>query len=117
MWLMLQQEEARDLVLATGTTTSVRDFVEMAFAAMDIDVVWRGEGVDEKGYDKETDACIIEIDPRYYRPTEVDLLLGDATRARETLGWEPRYDLAEIAEEMVQYDMSEVRSVGFVHDS
>ena len=107
MWLMLQQGEAHDLVLATGTTTSVRDFVDMAFAAADIEVAWKGEGVDEKGYDAETGECIVEVDPRYYRPTEVDLLLGDASKAREALGWEPRYDLAEMAEEMVASDLEE----------
>jgi len=110
MWLMLQQETARDLVLATGTTTSVREFVEMAFRAADIEIAWEGEGVDERGYDAETGACVVEIDPRYYRPTEVDLLLGDAAKARETLGWAPRYDLAEMAEEMVASDIEEARS-------
>jgi GDPmannose 4,6-dehydratase len=109
MWLMLQQEKARDLVLATGTTTSVRDFVDMAFAAADIDVAWKGEGIDEKGYDGETGECLVEIDPRYYRPTEVDLLLGDASKAREALGWAPRYDLAEMAEEMVRSDVEEAQ--------
>ena len=82
-----------------------RDFVDMAFAAADIDVAWEGEGVDEKGYDAEIGECIVEIDPRYYRPTEVDLLLGDASQAREALGWAPRYDLAEMAEEMVASDI------------
>jgi len=109
MWLMLQQEKARDLVLATGTTTSVRDFVDMAFAAADINVAWEGEGREEKGYNAETGECIVEVDPRYYRPTEVDLLLGDASKAREALGWEPRYDLAEMAEEMVNSDLHEAR--------
>ncbi len=109
MWLMLQQDQARDLVLATGTTTSVRDFVDMAFSAADIDVAWKGEGVEEKGYHAETGECIVEVDPRYYRPTEVDLLLGDASKARETLGWEPRHDLVEMAEEMVRSDLAEVQ--------
>ncbi|HHP7239304.1 GDP-mannose 4,6-dehydratase [Longibacter sp.] len=116
MWLMLQQDEARDLVLATGTTTSVRDFVDMAFAAADIDVAWEGEGVDEKGYNAETGDCIVEIDPRYYRPTEVDMLLGDAGKAREALGWAPRYDLSETAEEMVASDLEEVTKVLTVHE-
>jgi GDPmannose 4,6-dehydratase len=110
MWLMLQQEKARDLVLATGTTTSVRDFADMAFAAADIDVAWEGDGVDEIGYDAETGECIVEIDPRYYRPTEVDLLLGDASKARAVLGWEPRYGLAEMAEEMVREDLEEAKA-------
>ncbi|NBC86214.1 MAG: GDP-mannose 4,6-dehydratase [Bacteroidetes bacterium] len=109
MWLMLQQEKARDLVLATGKTTSVRDFVDMAFAAADIDVVWKGEGRDEKGYDAESGECIVEVDPSYYRPTEVDLLLGDASKARESLGWEPRYTLDEMAEEMVRSDLAEAQ--------
>jgi GDPmannose 4,6-dehydratase len=73
-------------------------------------VAWEGEGVDEKGYDAETGECIVEVDPRYYRPTEVDLLLGDASKAREALGWEPRYDLAEMAAEMVRSDIRECES-------
>jgi len=114
MWLMLQQEKARDLVLATGKTTSVRNFVDMAFQAADIDVRWEGEDREEKGYDAETGECLVEVDPRYYRPTEVDLLLGDSTKAREALGWEPRYDLAEMAKEMVRSDMEEAEQANQV---
>ena len=110
MWLMLQQDEARDLVLATGTTTSVREFVNMSFKAAGIDVAWEGEGVDEKGYDADTGKCVVEVDPRYYRPTEVDLLLGDAAKARETLGWTHDYDLATMTEEMVEADLQEAQT-------
>ena len=107
MWLMLQQDEARDLVLATGRTTSVREFVDMAFQAVDIDIAWTGDGEDEKGYDPETGDCLVEVDPRYYRPTEVDLLLGDASKAREALGWTHDYDLEAMTKEMVESDLED----------
>ena len=107
MWRMLQQEEARDLVLATGRTTSVRAFVEMAFQAADIEIAWTGENEEEKGYDAETGDCLVEVDPRYYRPTEVDLLLGDASKAREVLGWTHDYDLEAMTKEMVEGDLED----------
>lgn len=107
MYLMLQQDTPDDYVLATGQTTTVRDFATLAFKAADIDIVWKGDGEDEKGYDADTGQCVVDIDPRYYRPTEVDLLLGDAAKAREQLGWTPRYSLDEMAEEMVREDIKE----------
>jgi GDPmannose 4,6-dehydratase len=106
MWLMLQQEKPDDYVLATGETTSVRQFVEWAFADVGIDLEWKGSGVDEKGYDAKTGVCLVEIDPRYFRPTEVDLLLGDPTKARQTLGWQHRTTVRELAAEMVREDIT-----------
>lgn len=109
MWLMLQQDTPKDYVLATGETHTVRSFCEKAFAAAGIHVVWEGEGVDTKGRHSETGDVIVAIDPSYFRPTEVDLLLGDATMAREELGWQPRYTLDAMIEEMVATDLQEAR--------
>ncbi|MBY3193458.1 GDP-mannose 4,6-dehydratase [Rhizobium laguerreae] len=105
MWLMLQQDKPDDYVLATGETTSVRQFVEWAFADVGIILEWRGAGVDEKGYDAASGACLVEIDPRYFRPTEVDLLLGDPTKARQKLGWNHKTTVRELATEMVREDI------------
>lgn len=105
MWLMLQQDVADDYVLATGETTEVRTFVEWAFEDVGIQLEWRGQGVDEKGYCKATGRCLVEIDPRYFRPTEVDLLIGDPTKAREKLGWSHQTSVRDLAREMVQADL------------
>lgn len=114
MWLMLQQPEPEDFVIATGVTTSVRDFVSMAFANAGILLKFEGSGVNEKAVvaaitNSESKAMVgeivVEIDPRYFRPTEVDLLLGDATKAKEKLGWVPKYDLEQLTREMVQADL------------
>ena len=105
MWLMLQQDEPDDYVLATGQTHTVRRCCEYAFAAAGIDLIWRGEGADEKGYDAATGNLIVAIDPRYFRPTEVDLLLGDATKARQKLGWTQRYTFEVMIEEMIAADL------------
>ncbi|MBB3998512.1 GDP-mannose 4,6-dehydratase [Aureimonas pseudogalii] len=105
MWLMMQQEKPDDYVLATGETTYVRQFVEWAFAEVGITIEWRGTGVDEKGFDAATGACLIEVDPRYFRPTEVELLLGDPTKAREVLGWKHETGVRELVAEMVREDM------------
>ena len=103
-WLMLQQEQPEDFVIATGVQYSVRDFVNAAAAEIGIAVEWRGSGVDEKGYDAHGN-CIVQVDPRYFRPTEVETLLGDATKAREKLGWTPRISFAELVAEMVREDL------------
>ena len=95
MWMMMQQDEPDDYVLATGETTTVRQFVEWAFAEVDIEIQWKGEGVDEKGYDAATGRCLVEVDPRYFRPTEVELLLGDPTKAQTKLGLEARDERAK----------------------
>jgi GDPmannose 4,6-dehydratase len=109
MWRILQLDEPGDYVLATGRTTSVREFCEMAFQAAGIELAWEGEDIDEKGYDRESGECVVEIDPRYYRPTEVDLLLGDAERAREKLNWKPSTSLEKMTREMVEKDLTEAR--------
>jgi GDPmannose 4,6-dehydratase len=105
MWRMLQQDEPDDYVLATGETVPVRQFVEWAFDEVGIRIEWRGEGIDEKGYDAATGTCLVEVDPRYFRPTEVDLLIGDPTKAREKLGWSHKTSAEELAREMVQADL------------
>lgn len=105
MWRMLQQDKAEDYVLATGVTHSVRKFCELAFGQLGIKLEWKGEGVDEKGYNAETNELIIEIDPRYFRPAEVDLLVGDPTKAKTELGWEHKVSLEELVKEMVESDL------------
>ena len=105
MWLMVQQDAPGDYVLATGQTTTVRQFVEWCFEDAGFELRWAGEGVDEKGYDVRTGRCLVEIDPRYFRPTEVDLLLGDATKAREELGWRHETSARDLAREMIKADL------------
>ncbi len=105
MWMMLQQDEPDDYVLATGETTPVRDFVGWAFEDVGIGLDWRGEGVDEKGYCRRSGKCLIEVDPRYFRPTEVDLLLGDPRKAQQKLGWRHKTSPRDLAREMVQADL------------
>ncbi|MER8554242.1 GDP-mannose 4,6-dehydratase [Mesorhizobium sp. M0983] len=105
MWMMMQQDQPDDYVLATGKTTPVRQFVEWVFEDVGVELEWRGEGVDEKGYDVETGRCLVQVDPRYFRPTEVDLLLGDATKAKEKLGWMHETSVRELAAEMVREDL------------
>jgi GDPmannose 4,6-dehydratase len=108
MWLMLQQDEPDDLVIATGKMHSVREFVDMAFAEVGIHLKWRGMGADEVGIDDETEKVVVEIDPRYYRPTEVELLIGDPTKAKEKLGWEAKVGLRELVKMMVDGDMGKL---------
>ena len=105
MWLMLQQDEADDYVLATGETTPVRTFVEWAFADVGITLTWTGEGVNERGIDAATGRELVAVDPRYFRPTEVDLLIGDPTKAHTKLGWKHETPVRELAREMVQEDL------------
>ncbi len=104
-WLMMQQDHAEDFVIATGVQYSVRDFVNKAAKAVGIEMQWKGEGADEKGYDKATGKCLVEVDPRYFRPTEVETLLGDPTKAKEKLGWVPKITLEEMVTEMVENDL------------
>jgi len=107
MWLMLQSEKPEDFVAATGETHSVREFVVKAFACVDIDLRWRGEGVDEVGFDAaDPDRVLVRIDPKYFRPTEVDLLLGDPTKAKTLLGWEPTTKFDDLVREMVLADIN-----------
>jgi GDPmannose 4,6-dehydratase len=105
-WLILQQDVPDDFVIATGQQYSVREFVAAAAARLDIAIEWRGEGVDENGYDKDSGRCIVEVDPRYFRPTEVETLLGDPSKAKAKLGWEPRISFAELVQEMVDEDLA-----------
>ena len=98
-------DEPDDFVIATGETHSVRQLAELAFKEAGFNIRWEGTGVDEKGIDAETGQTLVEVDPRYFRPTEVDLLLGDATKAKEKLGWEPRTSFKQLVREMVQEDL------------
>ena len=102
-WLMLQQDEPEDFVIATGKQYSVRDFVDAAAQELEINIDWKGKGVEERGYDADG-KCIVAVDPRYFRPTEVDSLLGDASKAREKLGWVPKTSFEELVTEMVRED-------------
>jgi len=104
-WLMLQQDKPEDFVIASGRQYSVRHFVETTAAELGLDIVWEGSGVDEKGYDRKTGKCIVSVDPKYFRPTEVETLLGDPSRARRELGWTPKISFEEMVREMVQGDL------------
>ncbi|MBN1242920.1 MAG: GDP-mannose 4,6-dehydratase [Spirochaetales bacterium] len=107
MWRILQQDKPDDYVLATGRTTTIRDFVVMAFREAGIGIEWKGSGVHEKGLDAKTGKVLVEVDPRYFRPTEVELLLGDPTKAREKLGWVPSHTLEELVKDMMSNDLAE----------
>jgi GDPmannose 4,6-dehydratase len=103
---MLQQKEPDDFIMATGVTTSVRDFITMAFQEAGISIRWEGKDIDEKGIDSKNGNILVEIDPRYFRPAEVDLLIGDPSKARARLGWEPKVQLAELIKMMVAHDIT-----------
>lgn len=105
MWLMLQQDEPDDYVVATGKTHSVREFAELAFSEVGIEIEWQGTGVNEKGVNAANGDVLIEIDSRYFRPAEVDILLGDASKAKKKLGWEPKVGFEELVKMMVEGDM------------
>ena len=116
MYLMLQQNEPEDFVIATGITTRIRDMLRMSFAETGIELSFEGKGEDEKGivakcnnpkYQLETGKVVVEVDKKYFRPTEVELLIGDATKAREKLGWKPEFTLQELVKEMVASDLKE----------
>lgn len=106
MWLMMQQEEPDDYVIATGETHSVREFVVAAAAAAGIEIEWSGEGTDEVGRDRATGQVVVDVDPRFYRPAEVDLLLGDPSKAKAKLGWEPKISFEALAEIMMNADLA-----------
>lgn len=105
MWRMLQADKPSDYVLSTGTTTSIRDFVKLVFKECGIELEWQGEGVNEKAVNKATGKVVVAVNPEFFRPAEVELLLGDSTKARTQLGWKPQYDLAALAKEMVAEDL------------
>lgn len=109
MWLILQQDTPDDFVIATGKAHTVREFLEMAFAELGVEIYWEGQGIYEKGLDAATGKTLVEIDPRYFRPTEVDLLLGDPSKARERLGWHAETDLKALCKMMIEADMVEAR--------
>lgn len=122
MWLMLQQQSAEDFVIATGEQYSVREFVTRAAAELKMEITWMGSGVEERGYDRQG-RCLVQVDPKYFRPTEVETLLGDATKAHQKLGWKPRISFDALVREMVQSDLKEaerdelVKKNGFAHFS
>lgn len=105
MWLMLQQDKPDDYVLATNETHTVREFIETAFDEVGIKVRWEGKDEQEKGYNAETNEILVEVDPKYFRPTEVDLLIGDATKAKTELGWEPKHTFKDLVKVMVEADV------------
>ena len=110
MWLILQQKIAENFVLATGESHTVREFAENAFAALDITLEWQGEGINEKGFDSSTGDTIIQVDPRYFRPTEVDHLCGDASKAKNKLGWKPKIAFKQLVTDMVSSDLEYYKS-------
>jgi len=115
-WLMLQQEEPEDFCIATGVQYSVREFVNFAYEYLGKKIRWEGEGVDEKGYDSETGQCVVAVDPRYFRPTEVETLLGDPSKAKEKLGWVPKITLQEMVEEMMEADLEAAKRDALVKE-
>ncbi|WP_121115122.1 GDP-mannose 4,6-dehydratase [Croceibacterium ferulae] len=117
MWMMLQQDEPDDYVLATGETTTVRDFVRWCFEDVGINIEFRGEGVEEEGYCQNSGKCLIKIDPRYFRPTEVELLIGDPAKAHQKLGWKHETSVRELAREMVEADLQVMRDAPIAKDS
>jgi GDPmannose 4,6-dehydratase len=126
MWLMLQQDKPEDFVIATGVTTAVREFVRMAFAEVGIEIEFKGDGVDEKGFVKNCSNTayqlsigteVVAVDPRYFRPTEVELLIGDPSKANNKLGWKPKYDLAGLVSEMVAADLDIFKREKLLHES
>jgi GDPmannose 4,6-dehydratase len=117
MWMMLQQEEPDDYVLATGETTPVRTFVQWSFEDVGIDLDWSGEGVHEKGLCRRTGKTIVEVDPRYFRPTEVDLLIGDPSKAHQKLGWRHETSVRDLAREMVREDLKVMADAPIAKDA
>jgi len=107
--MMVQREKAEDFVIGTGETHSVKEFVEKAFAVVGIHITWKGEGIDEVGYNEHGEE-VIKIDPRYFRPTEVEFLLSDPARAKEILGWVPEISFEQLVKEMVEKDLELVRA-------
>lgn len=109
MYMILQADQPDDFVLATGETRSMREMVQLAFAEVGRRIEWRSKGVDETGVDAKSGKTVVRIDPTYFRPTEVDLLIGDASKAREQLGWKPKRSFAQLVQEMVASDLDEAK--------
>ena len=116
-WLMLQQNEPEDFVIASGEQHSVRDFVNVAAHELGMKIRWQGEGVDERGVDAQSGKVIVAVDPRYFRPTEVETLLGDAGKAKEKLGWTPKITFAELVAEMVREDLKDAQRDALIRRS
>ena len=113
MWLMLQQDQPDDFVIATNETHTVREFVEIAAAMIGYDIVWEGKGVNEKGIDKNTGKVIVQINPKHFRPADVDYLLGDYTKAKNVLGWQPKVSFKELVQKMVQADLKKIQELKY----
>src|SRR6266704_3525573 len=109
MHAILQADEPDDFVLATGETRSVREFVELAFAEVGRSIQWRGKGIEETGVDRKSGKTVVRIDPTYFRPTEVDMLVGDSSKARQKLGWKPKTSFIQLVKEMVAGDLAIAR--------
>ena len=109
MWKMLQHDKPEDYVLATGKTSTIREFCELAFKELNIEIKWKGIGANEVGIDRLSGKEIIAIDSNYYRPTEVELLVGDATKAKKLLNWEPKYNLNSLVSEMISSDLDKIK--------
>jgi GDPmannose 4,6-dehydratase len=105
MWMMLQQELPDDFVIATNETHTIRELCEKAFKHIGIDLTWNGHGLEEKGVDRKSNKILVEVDPKYFRPAEVDLLIGDYTKAKEKLGWQPKIDFSSLVKIMMDYDL------------
>jgi GDPmannose 4,6-dehydratase len=125
MWMILQAEEAEDWVIATGTTTPVREFVRMAFNEVGIELEFKGQGIDEKAFVKacanpeyqlEIGKEVLSVDPKYFRPTEVELLIGDASKAKNKLGWVPEFDLKDLVKDMMQSDVKLMKKDQYLKD-
>ncbi len=114
MWRILQQDKPDDYVLATNETHTVREFVELAFARVGVNLYWKGEGVEEKGYDTKTERLLVDVNPRYFRPAEVDLLWGDSTKAERELGWKRKVSFLELVNMMVDADMNNIAGISTV---
>lgn len=117
MWVMLQQDKADDYLLATGATTTVRSFVELSFNEVNIDIRWEGQGLEEKGYNAATGALLVEVSPEFFRPSEVDLLIGNPAKAKERLGWAPKTNLKELVHIMMKADMKVVNHEAHIEPS
>ena len=113
MWKMMQLEKADDFVLATGETHTIREFADITFKELDMDLEWQGEGINERGIEIKTGKTLVSVNPRYFRPTEVDLLIGDATKAQKTFGWKPKVKFEELAKIMAKADWEKVQKRGF----
>ncbi len=116
MWLMLQNDVPKDYVIAMGKSMSIREFCTIAFKKVGFDLEFTGNGVEEKGIDKATGKVLVEVDPKYFRPTEVSYLCGDSSLARKELGWEPKYDIHSLIDEMVEYDLHQAKKEKFLTD-